>query len=648
MANGMEPNLNAVLYRRLVVMTGLLGLGFAVLAGRLVYLQAWPDPKLTQTAAMNHRQEILREPRRGEIRDVRNRVLASSKFVKTVCADPWLVGEHAPRLAQVLSPILGMPEAALVPLLEQRWRRDERGMVLTNRFVMLKQKVPVETWEKARLELALMKLQPSATQMLQATNRAGTNAVAAALLAVRSKAVFAYPHDDQQREYAGKSLAAHVIGYLDPRDGAPVRGIEHTMNEQLRGVRGWRTSQTDVRKREIVVQRAQDVPASDGNHVVLTIDATVQYEVEKTLAEVMQQHTPISVSGLVVRPKTGEILAMATLPTLELDHPADFRVEQHRNRTISSVSEPGSTFKIVVVAAALNEGLVTLRDRINCEMGAFHFGGRVLHDHEHYGVLSVEEIITKSSNIGAAKIGLLLGDRKLHDYIRAFGFGERSNLMLDREEKGVVKPLTNWTKISTAWIPMGHEVMTTQLQTTMAMCAIANGGKLMTPVIVDRVVDSRDNVLVRTQPQMVRQVVSPEAARLTVQALKTVVGTNGTAPKARLDLYTVAGKTGTAQKAGKYTVKDAHGREVEKVGYIKGKYYSSFIGFFPADDPEICISIVLDEPKNGYYGGQTAAPAFKRIAERVGSYLNIRPDLAPQDTQAPAAGGARVVAKRVN
>ena len=662
----MEPNLTAPMLRRLRLLAGLLGCGFVLLAGRLVYLQGFPNEKYTRTAAANHNQEILREPRRGEIRDVRGRVLASSKFVKTICADPWLVGDSAPQLARVISPLLDIPEPTLLPLLQQRYRLDEKGRWVTNKFVFLKNKVPNETWQKVRTQLAVLKLEPSAAQFAQLTAKTNstalkqaTNRVAAALLAARTKAVYPYELDDQQREYANKTLAAHVIGFLDQRDNQPVRGIEFTMNRQLTGVRGWRTSQTDAHKREVVPQRAQDVSASDGNHVVLTLDATVQYYVEEALAEALRQHSPLSISGLVVRPKTGEILAMATLPTVDLNAPAKSSITNHYNRSISTVSEPGSTFKIVVVAAALNEGLISLRDKFDCEHGAFHYGGRILHDHEPYGILSVEEIITKSSNIGAAKIGLKLGEQKLYDYMRGFGFGERSHLNLDREEKGIVHALTNWTKISNAWIPMGHEVMVTQLQMTMAMCAIANGGRLMTPILVDHVEDGQSNVVARTMPQVVRQVVKPEAARLTVQALKTVVGSNGTAPKAKLDLYTVAGKTGTAQKAIRVPMLDARGHQMYttngvarmKSVYAKGKYFSSFIGFFPADDPEICISVVLDEPVNGHYGGQTAAPVFKRIAEQVATYLNIRPEVQMQETlngAPPAAAPTRVAAKRSN
>jgi cell division protein FtsI/penicillin-binding protein 2 len=278
------------------------------------------------------------------------------------------------------------------------------------------------------------------------------------------------------------------------------------------------------------------------------------------------------------------------------------------------VAEPGSTFKIVVVSGALNDGVVRLSDTFDCEHGHFHFAGRMLHDHESYGVLSVENIITKSSNIGAAKIGIKLGENRLYDYIRSYGFGTPTGLPLHGEVGGIVHPVKEWSKVSIAQIPMGQGIAVTSLQMMMAMCAIANKGVLMRPMIVDRLEDRDHGVVAKYTPQRVRQILSEAAAEQMVTALKTVVSTEGTAAKAALEHYTVAGKTGTAQKSGGPS------------GYLPGKYFASFVGFFPADKPEVCISVVMDEPKQGYYGGQIAAPVFKQIAEKVANYLNIRPE----------------------
>ena len=274
----------------------------------------------------------------------------------------------------------------------------------------------------------------------------------------------------------------------------------------------------------------------------------------------------------------------------------------------------------------LNEHVVTLNDVYNCENGYFVYAGRGLTDHKRYGLLTVEQIITKSSNIGAAKIGIKLGPERLYQYVRQFGFGTPSGIPLAGERGGAAYPLKSWTKLSITRIPMGYEIAVTPLQMIMAMCAIANGGHLMKPMLVDHLEDEQGRCVVQYQPQVVREVCTEETARLMVKALKTVVATNGTAYGARLENYSVAGKTGTAKKS------DGH-------KYLPGKYFSSFIGFLPADNPEICISVVMDEPRldHGYYGGETAAPIFRDIAQRSANYLSIRPDFLPSDGAVVAA-----------
>jgi cell division protein FtsI/penicillin-binding protein 2 len=381
-------------------------------------------------------------------------------------------------------------------------------------------------------------------------------------------------------------------------------------------------TETDRPGREVVPLREQDVEPRDGLDVVLTIDSMVQHIVESALAEAMEKHSPVSISGTVVRPRTGEILAMATLPNFD-PNTREGSADARRNRVIADVVEPGSTFKIVVVSGALDEGVVRLSDTFDCENGHFYFAGRKLHDHESYGVLSVEHIITHSSNIGAAKIGIKMGEGRLYDYIRNYGFGTRTGLPLQGEVGGIVHPVKKWSKVSVAQIPMGQGIAVTGLQMTMAMCAIANRGVLMRPMLVDRLEDSDHKAVAKYVPQRVRQVISEPTAEQMVRALKTVVSPEGTAAKAALAHYTVAGKTGTAQKSGGPN------------GYLPGKYFATFIGFFPADNPEVCISVMMDEPKHGYYGGQIAAPVFKQIAESVANYLNIR----PEDGEVPTAPG---------
>ncbi len=614
------------------------GLIFARLALRLVELQVWRHAELSAKAQQNTRREILREPRRGDILDARGNLLATSVFVKTVCADPVLVGRFPAEVARALAPLLQIEEAELYGRLLPRLRRNAQGETVTNRYVVLKRKVPPETWEQVRGAMQRLASPPEGRKLTRAEALEWRNLRAS---------VFTESLDDQQRVYPNRTLAAQVLGFVGSEerelDGMTllqtrgIEGIEAALDSKLTGVPGWRVTEKDRRGRELLPLRDQDVEPRDGFNVVLTLDAVVQHIVEEALAQAMERHNPISASALVVRPRTGEILAMATLPTFDPNRPGAFPPEARRNRVVTDIMEPGSTFKVVVVSAALNERLVALTDTFDCEHGHFAFGGRVLHDHESYGRLTVQGIITKSSNIGAAKIGIRLGPERLYRYMRAFGFGDKTGVPLPSEAPGSVPEPARWYKVSLAQIPMGHGIAVTRLQMTMAMAALANRGVLMRPMLVSRLEDREGNVVARYTPQPIRAVVSETAARLTVEALKTVVSPEGTAPKAALEHYTVAGKTGTAQKAG-------------PGGYQPGKYIASFIGFFPADQPEVCISVVLDEPKQGYYGGQVAAPVFKQIAERLANYLNIRPDRpeAPSLPERTVASGPERLAHRTD
>jgi len=596
----------------------LLGAAFSGLGYRLVDLQCLRHDELSARAESNTRREFVFEPRRGDILDAEGNVLASSAFAKTVCADPSLMNERqADVVARAIAPLLQMNDRALFQRLATRTRLNEKGETNLVQYIRLKQRVPVETWQK--IQEAVTNLSFGVDEKkLPKTEQASYRAL-------RQKAIFAenYPI----RVYPNQSLAAHVLGYAQTEDAeinsnvvseiVGADGIEKTMDDKLSGVPGWRVTETDRRGRELVSLRDQDLGARDGLNVVLTLDSVIQNIVETALADAMEKHTPVSVTGIVIRPKTGEILAMATLPNFNPNNPGASPADARRDRVITDVMEPGSTFKIVVVSGALNDHVINLDEMFNCENGHFFYAGRTLHDHEPYGMLSSKSIITKSSNIGAAKIGIKLGEDRLYDYITGYGFGSRTGLPLPGEVPGIVHSVKNWSKVSVAQIPMGQGVGVTRLQMLMAMCAIANGGVLMRPMLINRLEDEDGNVVVRYSPQSLRRTTDETAAKLTVEALKTVVSPEGTAPKAALEHYTVAGKTGTAQK-------------VENGVYVR-KYVASFIGFFPADNPELCISVVLDEPKEGYYGGQVAGPVFKEIAERAANYLNIKPDIEDKD-----------------
>ena len=606
---------NKLQFRRAILLMFCLGVMFAGLAYRLVDLQVLRHDELSRMAEKNTDKTFWQEARRGDILDVNGNPLATSVPVKTVWANPsMLVSQHLlanPQvtLAHVLAPLLQMDETKLSQKLSPVIYKNKNGDLSTNQYVVLKRQVSDDIWQQIQ---AALKTVPALV------NQTGWHRSDCLALTNLCKTVVG-ADATQMRTYPNGSLAAQVIGFtqsLDSTNHAPdligCDGVERSFNSKLSGVDGWRVTEADHSQRELVARRDEDVGARDGLNVVLTIDSAIQHIVETALVDAAQKHTPKSITGIVIRPKTGEILAMASLPDYDPNN-LNTVTTNTRNRMITDIVEPGSTFKIVVLSGALNNGIVKLTDQFYCEQGHFAFAGRVLHDHEAFGNLTAEGIITHSSNIGAAKIGIKLGEQNLYDYACDYGFGQATGIPLPGEMRGILYPVNKWSKVSIAQIPMGHGVAVTRLQIAMAMAAIANNGLLMRPMIVSRLQDRDGRVVEQYEPQAVRQVIRPDTARQMVTALKTVVTKEGTSPEAAMKNYVVAGKTGTAQK-------------VEGGTYVSGKYISSFIGFFPADNPEICIAVVMDEPKEGYYGGKVCGPVFRQIAEGCASYLNIPPD----------------------
>jgi len=611
---------------RMVFLTIVMGVCFVTLGCRLVDLQVLQHEEFARLAEGQHDHFYYREAPRGDIVDRRGSPLATSIPVKRVCADPFALKGQEEEIARFLAPLLKTNETALRDLLSKT-KVNETGAVVSARYVILKQKVAVEEWEKIRSALT------NQFAILTHGKKLPKRRVEELGLAWK-RAI--YTEDDQIRNYPNGALAAHVLGFTGERwvvkhgrtNALPagVEGIEKTFDEKLHGARGWVKTEATSRKQEIFIFREQDVEARPGLNVKLTIDARVQQIVEEELVAPMAKHYASSASAIVVRPRTGEILAMATLPNFNPNLPSKSSAAARRNRIITDMFEPGSTFKTVTLAGALNDGVVRLSDRFDCENGAFSFAGRILHDHGHHGVIDVEEIIAKSSNIGTAKVAIRMGKERTFKYIWDFGFGQRTGLPLTGEVAGWLARPKDWALIHISRIPIGQGVTATPLQMVMAISAIANDGVLMKPMIVDSLVDDKGETVVRYPPQISRRVVGAAAAKDSVKAMKSVVET-GTAEQARLENFTVAGKTGTAEKP---------------VGgfYTKEKYYASFIGFFPADEPELCILVAVDEPlkKTGYYGGQVAAPVFKRIAERTANFLNLKPDVQPEESKDVMAG----------
>ena len=600
--------------RRALLLLAFLAAAFGGLSYRLVDLQVLRHDELSARAEQNTQREFWQAPRRGDILDANGNSLATSVAVKTICADPSLLGSFQPLVAHAIAPLLKLNEADLAQKLTPHLVRNANGEISTNNlhYVRLAKNVSDETWRQVAAAMTNLTFGVDEKKLPRAQKEFVRN--------LRQHALFSEP--DQMRVYPNGSLASQVIGFPSAEEekisGRLVTqivgrdGVELALQKQLSGVAGWKVTETDRAQHELVALRDEDVHPRDGLNVVLTVDSVVQHIVETALADALQKHAPKSITGIVMRPKTGEILAMVSLPNYDPNQPNTITPET-RNRVITDVVEPGSTFKIVVVSGALDRGVVKLTDQFDCEHGHFAFAGRTLKDHEPFGILSTENIITKSSNIGAAKIGIRLGADSLYDYAWDYGFGQRTGIPLPGEVRGLLYPVKSWTKVSIAQIPMGQGVSVTRLQMLYAMAAIANHGCLMRPMIVSRLQERDGRVVQRYAPERVRQVIGEKADADIIEALKTVPTKDGTAPDAAMKNYIVAGKTGTAQKA-------------ENGGYSSTKFISSFIGFFPADNPELCISVVMDEPKEGHYGGKICGPVFRDIAERCASYLNLPPD----------------------
>ena len=596
-----------------MILVSLITAGYVGLGVRLVDIQVLQHDKHAAHALDNTRRKVIQASRRGDILDIRGTVLATSRIAKTVCADPSLMGTHQQLVARAIAPFLGRGETDLAKRMQRRVYTDAEGHQREDKHVVLKRKVLLEDWRGITNALAHIEFGVDVKSLPRKERLKYYNV---------ERSVFCERIDSQLRVYPSGNLAAHVTGFVGVRDpeGSSVpmvglegkHGVEMMLDSELEGVRGWRETETDRSRREVVAFREYNVKPRDGMNVVLTIDANVQYIVEKGLEALCAKHTPASACIVVVNPRTGAILALANRPTFDPNKPGDSNAANRRNRVITDVFEPGSTFKIVAVSGALNEGVVRLHDRFHCENGRLYFAGKVLRDHHAYGELSVREIITKSSNIGTAKIAMKLGASRLHKYISQLGFGQRSGVTLPGEVRGILLPVRKWGKLSISRIPMGHEIAATPLQLVMAMSAMANGGNLMRPLLVDRLVDRDGNVVMQYEPTVVRKVIHDETAQQMVKTLITVVSAEGTARQAWLENYTVAGKTGTAQKPSK-----------TRRGYEDGKYFSSFIGFLPAENPKLCIGVFVDEPNNGHYGGVVAGPAFKVIAEKSANYLGL-------------------------
>jgi cell division protein FtsI (penicillin-binding protein 3) len=346
----------------------------------------------------------------------------------------------------------------------------------------------------------------------------------------------------------------------------------------------------------------------DGLDLVLTIDEVIQYIAERELDKAFKKYNAKAASIVVMDPHTGRILAIANRPTYDLNRRTGVSKDAMRNRAICDLFEPGSVFKIVTAAAALEEKKVTESDVFFCENGAYRVGGRILHDHRPHGNLTFRQVIEESSNIGTVKIAQLLGPDALYRYIRAFGFGSKLGIDLSGEISGMISAPRSWSKTSITSIPMGQEVGVTALQLASAISVIANGGQLMKPYIVDSVRDNQGRIIKQNKPALLRKVISVDTA-MRIKKILTGVVEEGTGRMGKVAGFSAAGKTGTAQK-------------LEPNGtYSHSKFIASFIGFAPAEDPILAIVVTVDEPHPYYFGGVVAAPVFQKVAGDAIRYI---------------------------
>ena len=428
-----------------------------------------------------------------------------------------------------------------------------------------------------------------------------------------------------RRFYPRDALAGQVMGFSGI-DSQGLEGVELACDKYLRGAGESLSVDRDARGRRMLTEGAWQPLPRQGAKVELTIDASLQQVTESELNAAVVQRRATAGAAIVMDPTTGEILALANVPRFDPNQVGVSTPEQWRNRVIADTYEPGSTMKAVLAAAALEAGVVRPDDRVYCENGHYAVGRRVVHDHERYGWLSFAEVIKHSSNIGAAKTGERLGAARFGTALQSFGFGKPTRIDLPGEVPGLVSPPEKWARINLVTTSFGQGIAVTALQMVRAYAAIANGGKLMRPYIVRRVVAADGSVLRENKPEVVAQPVSTETASIVTDLLRGVVE-GGTGTNARIDGVPVAGKTGTAQKVdgktGHYSARDR---------------MSSFIGYVPADAPRLVILVVIDSPRTATYGGTVAAPVFRAVAEFGLDRLGLRVAAAPVPRDDAAVG----------
>ncbi|NOX60097.1 MAG: penicillin-binding protein 2 [Planctomycetes bacterium] len=552
---------------------------FVGLAVRLVVINTVMSERLLDIAASQQHSKMVIDARRGTILDVRGRLFAGSRPLYSVFADPARI-EQPDQVARQLAAVLDVDAGEL----ENAIRSSSAP-----RFCWLKRLI-----DDAQAD------------------------------AIRSMGIYGVGmRSEFERYWPMGETASHVLGFSGA-DGHGLGGLERKFDAHLSGKEGYRTTLRDARRRAIGGAASSIVPPQDGGHLVMTIDSVVQHMVEKRLAEQVEQYDAESGVAIVMAPRTGDVLAMACVPTFDPNRYKDFSSARRRNRAVTDPVEPGSVFKPFIASVALDRGFVDPHEMIDCHNGLYRFGGRLMNDTSPHGEMTLKDIVVFSSNIGMGIIGTRMGDEALYEAVTRFGFGEKTQIGVAGESAGLVPGTKNWSSYSKTSIPMGHYLAVTPIQLVTAFSSIFNGGYLLRP----RLVRSRLNADFSPdasflKPDVIRRVIPEEIAHyMATEVLPAVVGRH----PANLDVagYPAAGKTGTAQVP-----------DLVNGGYEHGAYLSSFIAAAPYDDPQIVVLVMILKPDKalGYYGSKVAGPAVRDITRSVLQYLEVPPVTAHASAQ---------------
>lgn len=616
---------------RLFLIATLIGCGLTGVGVRLVFLHVINRGEHLDRIERVRRQIIVENARRGDILDTNGAVLATSRSLIVLGVDPQMLRPEDEAKWPQLASLLNKPLA------------EVRTVLLTKTRPAVTVPTEVAAARDTPAGGLVFNLTPGAapasaepiddTVTDEETDEQGRRPIRWAKL---SEAVEESVHDQivkldikgvygtrvYRRAYPNNALAAHVVGYVN-KAGDPASGVEAYADFYLRGQNGWRESERDGRRRELAQFRSREVRPVDGFSVRLSLDTVIQHKVEEELETIVRTYSPAKATIIVSDARTGFILGLGNYPSFDLNAFNTAPLDAQRNVAITDQLDPGSTFKIVAAAGALNDGLVTPSTRFDCSITSIEYRGkprRFMPDDHHYDhPLSVSEIISHSSNVGAAQLGMKLGERRLYEYARAFGFGDKLGFPFGGEISGQLNPPEKWSGLEITRIPAGYSISATPLQIHYAMATIASGGLLLRPQIIRQVRDASNEVVYRFDTASQRRVISERTARDMARMLQGVVRKGeGTAPEAAIPGYEVAGKTGTAQKL-------INGQ------YSKKNHIGSFVGFFPASRPQLVITVIVDDARvprekgGAGYGRVVAAPSFKRLAEQLIQYLDIKP-----------------------